>query len=350
MGVPKQVAEMEAEGDRELDAKVEQVAIAPLEHPQQEHKPETSTETVVADRSEGVLSNIAKERQDAEEIAQKERQREASAQGRLSKLQGDLRAQRESYEAKIAELENSIAGLTKKLEDVRIGGASDKADDETDDELFAEIRKEYSEDDYSNDDLKRFIGVIKRVGNRNQRALDKIQQRFDEMDAERAERAKSAAKAEADGFVSKLNEEFPGFREIDANNDPRWTGFLASSLGGVMEGTTYQDIATEALKKLDYRKFSSVVREFAKQNGIAFSPNGNPVDASVASQVRPNGVAAVDREQGKKSPQRIPMAEIEEFRKAAFAHRAEERYGMTREQVLERLRLYEDAEAEGRVI
>lgn len=349
MGVPKQVAEMEAEGDRELEQEVVATQESPVVNEPVDPKPEVVAENP-AEPKESLLSKIGEHQQSAEEAAQKEkeRQREASAAGRLNKLQGDLRAQRESYEAKIAELEARVADLDGKLKSVKIGDAPSR-NDETDEELFAEIRKEYDESDYSDDDLKRFISVINRVGNRNNNALKKIQQRFDEMDAERAERAKSAAKAEADSFVAKLNDEFPGFRDIDAKNDPRWIQFLATDVGGVMEGTTYQDIATDALKTLNYRKFSSVVREFARQSGIVFSPNGNPADASIVGQIRPDGVAASEREQKKAQPRIVSAAEIAEFRHAAFARKAEEKYGMTAKQVDERLRYYEDAEAEGRV-
>ena len=116
-----------------------------------------------------------------------------------------------------------------------------------------------------------------------------------------------------------------------------------------MDGTTYGELAAIAAKRLDYRKFAGIVREFQKHAGIDFSTGKTRVDGEVAAQMRPRTVAAATRGSHDNTPSVFSRSEVNRFYRAYQARRAEETYGLTPEQVAERIRIYEDAESEGRI-
>lgn len=339
---------MEAEADKELAA--EEAALNAQANPEpQPASPQPVKQDEPAQAAAGddapkanLLGEIGQAAenagQNAEELARTE-QRIRSMMGRLSKEHEDWKRERESYEARIAELESRLNSAT------TAAGGANATEDEPAGTDFDELRKALG-DGYSDEELANFEKAVNFV---SEKKLRTIRQKFDDIEAEKTERSKQAAKANADAFVARLDADFPGFRQLDANNDPRWMSFLSTSLGGLMEETTYGDIAKKALANLDYRKFSGVVQEFARAANIVFSPSASPEDGRIDSQERP---ASVHTHTGSGSNQRkfVPAAEIDAFRRAFFAHKAEGIYGLTPKQVEERLQFYEDAEAEGRVV
>ena len=193
-------------------------------------------------------------------------------------------------------------------------------------------------DGYSDQELENFAAAVGEIAGAQTRDIrEKI-----------AERERQTALDNAAAFKRRLADEFPGFLELDANDDPRWVGFLQSSLGGGMDGTTYGELAAIAAKRLDYRKFSGIVREFQKQTGIQFSPADKRAEQAVAAQMRPRSVPASGAPHATELPV-FGRSEVNRFYRAYQARRAEDTYGMTSEKVAETIRKFEDAESDGRI-
>lgn len=340
MGVPKQVRDMEAEADKELAAaaeapkveqpKQEQAETPAPQTPPPEEQPKQEAKPLLGDIGTGDAPPVS-----AEELAQRE-QRVRSMMGRLNKEHEDWKKEREAYEQQIAALKRERDEAVQRGVEAEQNRPAQSSRDS--------LRAIFG-DSYDDESLEKFEKAVDTLA---ERKLEKLNQKLAKLDDENLSRRKAAAEGKVREFKQKLDADFPGFREFDEKGDARWLAFLKKSPGGMFDDISYGDIAKAALQSVNYRKFAEVVRAFANDAGIVFSPNGKPIDGGVVGQVRPSSVPS----QGRQEPQKqrvVPRAEIEQFRRDAFAHKAAQKYGLTEEQVRQQLRFYEDAEADGRV-
>lgn len=356
MGVPKQVVDMDAESDRflEEDAQLAGVgaqtqdgpAAQPEPEPRKqlpESQPEPKAEPPKAEGVARVLDSAGSQdpatASDNLEALRLENQRMRSMMGRLNKDHREQEEFRKSYEdmkAKLAERDAELDRLRRELDESKTSANAGRQGLSSD--MMAVLRSKLG-DGYSDQELENFAAAVGEIAGAQTRDIrEKI-----------AERERQTALDNAAAFKKRLADEFPGFLELDANDDPRWVGFLQSSLGGVMDGTTYGELAAIAAKRLDYRKFSGIVREFQKQTGIQFSTGNDRATQGVAAQMRPRNVpAANSASHGNELPV-FGRSEVNRFYRAYQARRAEETFGMTPEQVAETIRRFEDAESDGRI-
>ena len=352
MGIPKQVMDADAKSAKamEEDAKAalgEQVADAPKgddnpqpqnterKPPEQNNPPNTDAQPPNAQTGKaGLLDSLGSD--DDARAAQRERVDKlwASRLDAASRERKEALAEAERMKGELASRDEEIAALKQQLADLADGKPKSALDGK-----MLEFLKQKLGDGYSDEELGNFAEAIGAISDARTKGIRE----------ELAAQKRNAAASNAVAFKQRLEAEFPGFLAMDANDDPRWVAFCKSSLGGVMEGTTYGDIAKSALKGMDYRRFAAIVREFAAKENISFSPDGNGNGGDINGQIRPRSVRAGASAPQKRQPSVFPRSEVNRFYRAYQARRAEATYGLTSEQVAERIRLYEDAESEGRV-
>jgi hypothetical protein len=351
MGIPKQVEQMEEEADKALeqDAQFEanggaitmqgaQPAPTQSAQPaaQQPPVPEPPPNPAPAPSTE--QPTLASE---------KDLQRMRSMLGRLSKSQEEKERSQHELEALRARAEKAEAerdearALAESLKSSPVRSPANSGAEFTDEQI-AKIREVLNKNgaDYSIDEVKPLAEAMRLISGGG----------TDEVKTELAELRKERQEQRVAQFKSRLDADFPGFAELDAKRDPRWMQFLSGPLPEPMDGITYERFAGDALDRLDYRSFSWVVRQFLAQNSSVLPGVAGGASDAVRGQIRPASVPGARTGQQKETQKpRVPRSEIDQFYHAYYAKRAEARYGLTAEQVRERLAFYEEAEAEDRV-
>lgn len=191
--------------------------------------------------------------------------------------------------------------------------------------------------DFSDEDLNAFNDVITAIV-REETSGDR--QALSDM-------KKRDQKARLTAFMSRLEQEFPLFPQIDGSNDKRWVEFLGRAVSPLTPDITNGIVAKKALSELNYPGFVNVVKAFATEYQIDLSQSGE-IPAEVAAQARP---ASRPGNHGKQNPKAVlvPRSEIEAFRRAYLTGKVSRDYGISNEEAEKRIVFYENAEAEGRV-
>jgi len=350
MGIPRQVAEMDAEADKALeqDAKIEA---------------EGGTITLAGGRP--ALEAGATDAQTAEkpstppeppptaqppespQFSEKDLQRMRSMLGRLSKSQQEKEQNRhelDELKAKVAQVEAERDEARRLAEELKANAPAPSAQGGADftPEQLAKLRAILNQNgaDYSEAEVKPLAEAMRLISGGGTERLE----------AELSELRKERQEQRVAQFMARLDADFPGFAELDARRDPRWMQFLSGPMPEPMDGLTYERFAGDALDRLDYRSFSWVVRQFLAQDASVLPGLAHGASDAVRGQIRPASVpGALKGPQQDTQKPRVPRSEIDRFYHAYYAKRAESRYGLTSDQVRERLAFYEEAEAEDRV-
>lgn len=354
MGIPKQVADMDAlaEANLEADAGNVNADAANAASPQtndQNAVPQETQQKDAADAAKptagvldiaGAADGAAAQNGDLDAL-KLENQRMRSMMGRLGHEQREREAVQKTNEemkARLAEREAEIENLRRELEEARTATSNANSGSKFSKTTMDALRAKLG-DGYSDEELENFAAAVSEIAGAGTKDIrEKI-----------AAREKADVQRRVDDFKARLEADFPGFVKMDAEGDPSWVNFLNSHLPGVMSDVTYGNIAAVAARNLDYRKFAEVIRAFQAATKATFSPGSRAIDPAIAAQMRPQTVAARGGGETAEMPNTYPRSEIQAFYRAYQARRAETTYGITPEQVQERIRLYEDAEADGRV-
>ena len=284
---------------------------------------------------------------DAPQVSERDLQRMRSMLGRLSKSYKEKEQSQHELEElreKAAKAEAERDEMRAKLEQLASNQSTATANKGADftPEQIAKLRDILNQNgaDYSEAEVKPLAEAMRLISGGG----------TDEVKTELAELRRERQEQRVAQFMSRLEADFPGFAKLDEQRDPRWMKFLSGPMPEPWDGITYERFASDALDRLDYRSFSWVVRQFVAADASALPGVAGGMANAVRGQIRPASVpVSVPGQQKQTQKVRVPRSEIDQFYHAYYAKRAESRYGLTAEQVAQRLAFYEEAEAEDRV-
>lgn len=199
-------------------------------------------------------------------------------QERINSGKNEIRGLFESRLKGLSQLSEENKNLRKRLSELEDELAASRFSQTPD---VDKLREEYPEfADYGDDEVVAITNAIRRsVGRELKNAIPNAARSLrEEFSAQSRETAMG-------GFVSQLNQKYPGIVELDSMNDPVWLEFLSKPVPGTGSRITYGVPAKDALDNMDFTAMSEIIDEFVRQTGHRFG--SSQTDRNVRSQVRP---------------------------------------------------------------